>query len=79
MLSRIRCLIEYEHVRYTFVILTDVRIGVIYRIHFMIGPDPPTQFILYVFYGVNDCRLSRSRKDIDVILCMVVCGYLCVV
>ena len=31
--------------------LTEVHIGVILRIHLMIGPDPPTQFILYVFMG----------------------------
>ena len=29
-----------------FVILTEVHIGVIYRIYLMIGPVPPTQFIL---------------------------------
>ena len=34
----------YEHVG----ILTEVHNGVIYRIRLMIGPDPPTKFILYV-------------------------------
>ena len=32
-----------EHVRDTFVILKEVHIGVIYRIHLMIGSDPLTQ------------------------------------
>ena len=44
----------YDYVRDTFVILTEVHDGVIYRIHWMIGTDPPTQFILYVFHGVHD-------------------------
>ena len=28
------------------VILTEVHIGVIYPIHLMIGPDPPTKFYM---------------------------------
>ena len=42
----------------------------------MTGPDPPTQFILYVIYGVHDWRWSRPRQDVDVILSMELCGYL---
>ena len=43
--------------------------GVIYCIHLMIVPVPSTQFILYVFNGVHDFGKSRSRQDVDVILC----------
>ena len=60
----------YEYVRETFVFLREVHIGIIYRIHLMIRPDPSTQFILYVFYGVHDWGLSRPRQDVDVILSM---------
>ena len=35
----------------TYVMLTEVHIGVIESINLMIEPDPPTQFIIYVFYG----------------------------
>ena len=34
----------------------------------MIRPDPSTQFILYVFYGVHDWGLRRPRQGVDVIL-----------
>ena len=62
----------YEHVRDTFVILTELHIGDIYRIHLMIEPNRSTQFILYVFYGVHDWGLSRPMQDVDVILSMTV-------
>ena len=66
----------YEHVRNTFVMLKEVHIGVIYCLHLMILPDPPTQFILNMFYGVHDWGWSRPRPDVDVILSMELCGYL---
>ena len=66
----------YEHVRDTYVMLREVNIGVIYRIHLMIGPGPPTQFILYVFNGVHDWGWSSPRQDVDFILSMELCGYL---
>ena len=69
----------YEHVRDTFVILTEVHIGVIYRIHLMIEPNRSRQFILYVFYGVHDWGLSRPMQYVDVILSMNLSGYLRVV
>ena len=42
--------------------LTEVYIGVIYCIYLMIVPDPPTQFILYVLYGVVGYRLQTELK-----------------
>ena len=59
--------------------LTEVHIGVILRIHLMIGPDPLTQFILYMFYGVHIRGLFRSRQEVDVIFSMDLCGDLRVV
>ena len=50
----VACYTVYEHDRNTFVILSESHIGVICRIHLMIGPGPPTQLIPYVFYGVHD-------------------------
>ena len=55
----------YDHVRNTFVIVTEMHSGAfyridlmiggaIYRIDLMIGPDPLTKFIPYVFYGIDD-------------------------
>ena len=41
----------------------------------MIGPDPQTQFIINVFYGVHIREGSRSRQEVDVILagnCVVI-------
>ena len=43
--------------------------GVILRSHLMIGPGPPTQFILYVFSGVHD-PASRPRQVVDAIFSM---------
>ena len=34
----------------------------------MIGPDPPTEFILYVFYGVHDTGWSRQSKRLTLFL-----------
>ena len=34
----------------------------------MIGPDPPTQFILYVLYGVHDLGRSRQSKRLALFL-----------
>ena len=38
----------------TYAMLREVHIGVTYRIILMIRPGPPTQLILYVFYGVHE-------------------------
>ena len=59
--------------------LTDVHIGVIYCIHLMIGPNPHTHCILYVFNGDHDWERSRPRQEVDVFLSMELCGYLHVV
>ena len=51
-----------------------MHIGVIWRIHLMIGPDPPTQFILYVFYGAHGPGWSRPRQE-NGVFSMTLCGY----
>ena len=63
-----------EHVRDSFVILTEVHIEVFYRIDLMIGPDPPTQFILYMFYGVHDWGKAGQGKTLTLF-----CALFCVV
>ena len=57
----------------TFVILTEVHIGVIYRIHLMIGPDPSTQSILYVFYGVHDSGDKAGQGKTLTLFCAWYC------
>ena len=69
----------YEHVRDTFVILTEVPIGVIYRINLMIEPDPPNQLILYVFYVVHDWVKAGQGKTLTsycawYMYCVVICA-----
>ena len=61
------CATLYEHVRDKYVMLREVHIVVIYRIHLRIGSGPPTQLILYVFYVVHDWGWSGPRQDVDVI------------
>ena len=54
---------------------TEVYIGVIQRIHLMIGPDHRTQFILYVFYKVHDRDEAGQGKRLALFLawnCVVI-------